>query len=135
MFRLYFGIGLFLVIAGQFAAIKYLWWSADRYKGQAEQNKAQLSMCVNDYNLGQDIINEYQNNIDDLSRRYNSISVQHGQRCATITGSTGSSDEATARKPIQKDGVPVGRLLDFAQGCERIRLQLNACQGWVNGRQ
>lgn len=109
------------------------WIEARHAKELAAQETALRAECKADKELTKEVSHGYQSKITDLNAKLAALKRVRPSRCVVpIAGDTaGRSPAAGADKPAGQDGTPAESLYDFAGDAEKYRLQLIACQEFI----
>jgi hypothetical protein len=131
-----------LVLSGLFiAAFIGLAWvnnerghAIDSMKLTIGQLSADKEQCAKDKKLTEDTSHAYQNDLSSLSDKLAAIKLRQPTHCImpVTSEAAGRIPAARGAKPIGKNGITTGSLYDIAGQGEKYRLQLKACQQFVD---
>lgn len=128
-------IGVILSYAG------IVTWVADERGKAIESMKITIAQfaksqeqCVKDKKLTEDTSHDYQDRLKSVTARINALKLHQPTKCVMPVTSTPTGRISAPRgtKPTRTNGVTTSALYDIAGKGEKYRLQLKACQDFVN---
>ena len=95
---------------------------------------ASKEQCAKDKKITEETSHEYQSYVAVANAKLKSLRMRHASTCIMpITRTTTRRNEpAGTTKPSGQNGIVADALLDIAADGEKYRLQLKACQDFVN---
>lgn len=114
--------------------------NAKHEKAMTAQAESLNKQCADQQAITERVSNDYQNKVADLGKRLDAARrLYSGNACLTVTGhaASGYDDAAAANKPAgqgagRNSTIDINKYIDFAAEGEKYRLQLLACQSYVN---
>lgn len=128
-------VGLILAYAG------YIFWENGERGKAIESMKITIGefaksqeQCVEDKKLTEGTSHDYQSSLDGITARLDALKLRQPTKCIMPVASAATGRISTTRgaKPIGSDGITVSSLYDIAGKGEKYRIQLKACQDFVN---
>jgi hypothetical protein len=99
------------------------------------QQIALVKQCESQKQITEDVSHDYQTKLSTLNRRIANLKRLYGQtaRCVPVAKpTTGHDATANGRKHVRENGILAERLIEYAGEAEQYRLQLKACQSFIN---